>query len=335
MSSYIKIFAPDTPEYARLNEAAALMTEKSPNHWRYYVDETYFDFGQGWKWTTIICKSNSEYTGMYETYQALCPRDHERIILTEDSDALAAVVADVFADKYCPDVVARYIVTYSPDDGSGQPSQLSTYWATMARSTTQARKFFQYRFPQYHIREVELADETLGFAYYGNGWFTEEEQQAQRERLNENYATARDERKEAEQIVTTYEPDEFAAAVAYRERREQEKTQNLEGVHVGDLFYVMWGYEQTNYNFFQVVGLRGKHTIVVRENQTSSAAYGNMCGLARPIRNQFRGEQRYTLRTRFDERLQHLWIKSPDGFGTGHGLYPCEDGKTFEYTTYA
>lgn len=36
-------------------------------------------------------------------------------------------------------------------------------------------------------------------------------------------------------------------------------------VQVGDIFYTCWGYEQTNVEYFQVVELRGKKQILVRE----------------------------------------------------------------------
>lgn len=37
------------------------------------------------------------------------------------------------------------------------------------------------------------------------------------------------------------------------------------GLAVGDVFYTSWGYEQTNVNFFQVVGLVGARTVELRE----------------------------------------------------------------------
>ena len=90
----IKTFAPESIEFARLRAAAILLTAKSPNHYTYYVDETYFDFGQNWRWTTILCK------GKACRYQALCPRDHESIVLGHD---LEAVTSEILADKFNPD----------------------------------------------------------------------------------------------------------------------------------------------------------------------------------------------------------------------------------------
>lgn len=37
------------------------------------------------------------------------------------------------------------------------------------------------------------------------------------------------------------------------------------GVKVGDIFYTSWGYEQTNLDFYQVVGLVGKVTVKLRK----------------------------------------------------------------------
>ena len=230
----------------------------------------------------------------------------------------------------------RYIITHKSAEDSARPVSLLTYAAEIASSAEDAADQFSAKHPDRVVVMVErVVDERAAFERYGVGAWTDEEQQAAREKLRENYATAERERKDAELIAMTYEPDEFAAVIAYKDRRAAEKTPNVEGIHVGDLFYVMWGYEQTNYDFFQVVGLRGKHTIIVRQNETIRAAYGFMRGLSRPIRNQFKGEQRYTMRTRYDEHLGHVWINAPEGFGRGHGLTPCDDGKLFEYTTYA
>ncbi len=97
MSKYIKIFAPDTAEYARLTEAAKRMTERSPLGYRYYVSDTYFDFGQNWLWTTIICDNHGDFGG----YQALYPRQHEEI-LTGDLDT---AIDHYFTGKYCRDKI--------------------------------------------------------------------------------------------------------------------------------------------------------------------------------------------------------------------------------------
>ena len=96
MTECIKIFNPGTPEHDRLTLAAALMNIYSPRGYRYYVGETYFDYGQGWRWTTVLCDDKSQWGG----YQALNPREQEEIITGND---VKATIDKVFADKYCPD----------------------------------------------------------------------------------------------------------------------------------------------------------------------------------------------------------------------------------------
>ena len=94
MSNYIKEFDANTREYNRLALAAALLTMKNPNGYHYYVDVTYFDFGQGWLWTTILCDR-----GNGDIYQALYPRDQEAIITGD----IEAAVDTILQDKHCLD----------------------------------------------------------------------------------------------------------------------------------------------------------------------------------------------------------------------------------------
>ena len=95
--SFIKRYASDTPEYDKLRRAAHILTGLSPNGYKYTVGETYFDFGQDWKWTTILCDG-----GSFGGYQALSPANQEEIILAP-VEQLPAVCADVLAGKFCPD----------------------------------------------------------------------------------------------------------------------------------------------------------------------------------------------------------------------------------------
>lgn len=50
------------------------------------------------------------------------------------------------------------------------------------------------------------------------------------------------------------------------ENNKIEKTvENELGVKVGDIFYMSWGYEQTNVDFFRVEKLRGRKQVILRE----------------------------------------------------------------------
>ena len=92
----IKVYAEGAPEFARLQEAADIMTKRSPLGRTYYVGDCYFDYGQNWMWTTILCAGGE----FWDSYQALNPL-HQRMILMDDD--ISATVDAIFADKFCPD----------------------------------------------------------------------------------------------------------------------------------------------------------------------------------------------------------------------------------------
>ena len=96
MDKVIRIFQKDSAEYRLLEKAAEMMTEKSGKGYRYYVGETYFDFGQGWKWTTVICDD-----AKWGAFQALYPSEQEMVL---DGDVDGAVRA-YFSGKYCLDTL--------------------------------------------------------------------------------------------------------------------------------------------------------------------------------------------------------------------------------------
>ena len=57
----------------------------------YTVGVTYLDFGQDWKWTTILNNKG---------VQVLNPREWEEIALAETSSDLAHIVDGIRGDKY-------------------------------------------------------------------------------------------------------------------------------------------------------------------------------------------------------------------------------------------
>lgn len=93
----IRTYSPDTDEYKRLLTAARVLTAISPNRIAYYVEDTYFDYGQDWTWTTIIANNPSSTFG---DYQVLCPRDYEKILTTDD---MLATLSEIRADKWWSD----------------------------------------------------------------------------------------------------------------------------------------------------------------------------------------------------------------------------------------
>lgn len=60
----------------------------------------------------------------------------------------------------------------------------------------------------------------------------------------------------------------LALKIKNGEKLENVSCRTLEnelGVKVGDIFYMSWGYEQTNVDFFRVEKLRGKKQVILRE----------------------------------------------------------------------
>jgi hypothetical protein len=77
-----------------------------------------------------------------------------------------------------------------------------------------------------------------------------------------NYSFQNPERRDR-QIQETAKSIE-ASAKAKMERQEQRK-QFTHGLQVGDILYSSWGYDQTNINWFEVVGVPTEKMILVRE----------------------------------------------------------------------
>ena len=88
MAKIIDTFKPGSWEHEQLRIAAEMLTEKSPNGYKYYVGETYFDLGQRRMWTTILCDSGSPLGNLEPPpYQAITPEQQEEIIFSKDLDA--------------------------------------------------------------------------------------------------------------------------------------------------------------------------------------------------------------------------------------------------------
>ena len=65
--------------------------------------------------------------------------------------------------------------------------------------------------------------------------------------------------------------------------KKTEKPAEVMGVKVGDLFYISWGWEQTNIDFFQVVSVSGKSTVRVRAVQPKLKTETAVSGMSRDV----------------------------------------------------
>lgn len=88
-------------------------------------------------------------------------------------------------------------------------------------------------------------------------------------------------------------------------KRAQEKIDRREArkaapnpLQVGDVLRCMWGYEQTNIDYYEVTALIGKHTVEIREVSRQSEETQSMQGICVPKPGAYIGEP---MRKRADE----------------------------------
>ena len=94
----LKTFEKTSPEYKTLTDAADALNQQVKNV-RYTVEDTYFDFGQNWMYTTIIAhRLDRDADDVTAGWQALTPRDQERILFMGDNERQAVIAA--LADKH-------------------------------------------------------------------------------------------------------------------------------------------------------------------------------------------------------------------------------------------
>ena len=98
MNNHIALFEQGSPEYNRLVAAANRMNTLSPRGLHYYVGDTYFDYGQGWMWTTIL-----RVDDMFGSVQVLCPAEQRNIVNAAKISDIEAAVERYFAGKWCTD----------------------------------------------------------------------------------------------------------------------------------------------------------------------------------------------------------------------------------------
>lgn len=102
----IRIYDKTEPEYQKLQIFANIVNNFLDNTpFNVTVENTYFDFGQDWKYTTLITHNHIKHN---DTWQSVCPRDYEIII---DCDSISHMynMAKFYAEevqqgKYCIDL---------------------------------------------------------------------------------------------------------------------------------------------------------------------------------------------------------------------------------------
>jgi len=82
---------------------------------------------------------------------------------------------------------------------------------------------------------------------------------------------------------------------------------------LGKVFYTSWGYDQTNVEFYQVVGLKGKKTVILKELDCNYISTGDMQGKVTPKLDCFLNDKEEVCRLNFKYDLPT--IKLPYSHG--------------------
>lgn len=90
----LELYSHDDEMTKKLQRVASFLTAMSPRGFRYYVDDTYLDYGQDWEWTTVLADTGSS------TYQALSPKEQERVFYADSINELHRIAEDVLAHAY-------------------------------------------------------------------------------------------------------------------------------------------------------------------------------------------------------------------------------------------
>lgn len=92
MAEIIRTYAQNSDEMVKLKLACYELERLSPHGTTYTVEDIYFDWGLKWKYSAIVANRSDG-----RSWQAVCPRDYERILLSND---IRKTCEDIVSDKY-------------------------------------------------------------------------------------------------------------------------------------------------------------------------------------------------------------------------------------------
>lgn len=84
--------------------------------------------------------------------------------------------------------------------------------------------------------------------------------------------------------------DSRAASLARKNAERQERKNFTHNFKVGDILYYSWGYDQTNVEWFEIIGIPSPKSVTLRAISGDLQETGNMCGNTLPIPGAFKGE---------------------------------------------
>ena len=93
----------DEKGYKNLDAVARMLEASSANGYHYWVDDCYFDYGQDWWWSTILCRRVDRENNRIDSWQVLSPRQWKLVVGADGLDDLVEAIKDIKADKYFHD----------------------------------------------------------------------------------------------------------------------------------------------------------------------------------------------------------------------------------------
>jgi len=105
-----------------------------------------------------------------------------------------------------------------------------------------------------------------------------------------------------------------------------QKNQTNENL-LGAVFCSSWGYDQTNVNFYQVVALKGKKTVILQELCYDFTRTSDMTGKVTPIKDSFKSDRTYQRRLNFN----HAKVTTKCKYG--YEAHIMEDVNSPKYTS--
>lgn len=90
-----------------------------------------------------------------------------------------------------------------------------------------------------------------------------------------------------------------ASSIAFKATQAAERKAFVPSLKVGDVLRCSWGYDQTNVDFYEVVGVSGKSVIIREIAQTKKSTYaGGFAGQCLPVPGEYVGEPMRKIVTR-------------------------------------
>lgn len=84
MTKDIRIFSPETDQYKRLSMACGFLNQYSTCGVKYSIQVTHFDYGQNWKWTTVLALPPKEKNRFSDSgYQLFTPAQQTELFEAE------------------------------------------------------------------------------------------------------------------------------------------------------------------------------------------------------------------------------------------------------------